>query len=228
MKEYTAFLLSYVRYGDHDAVIHCFTAEEGYRSFFLRGLYAAKNKKKALLYPLSEVSLVVNTKKNSALPAVSGIEARKRVVSGTEDIKVNSIVFFIAEVLDNVLRNEGQNGGIFNEIERFATQLAARNYSAHFHLLFTIMPLLGIKPLLSGKRFLDPESGVFVDEIAHRDFGFQTSVLWKEMLTETDYTRRFSAEEKQQLLQTLMIYYTLHLPEFRQPVSLDVLRELFQ
>ena len=41
------FLLSYTKYGDHDAVLHCFCRENGFASFFAKGIYAPKNKKKA-------------------------------------------------------------------------------------------------------------------------------------------------------------------------------------
>ena len=51
------FLLSYTKYGDHDAVLHCFCRENGFESFFAKGIYAPKNKKKAFLFPLNELSI---------------------------------------------------------------------------------------------------------------------------------------------------------------------------
>ena len=42
-------LLSYIKYGDNDAILHCFTENAGFQSFFMRGIYSPKNKKKAYL-----------------------------------------------------------------------------------------------------------------------------------------------------------------------------------
>ena len=53
MNKFSAFLLSYFKYGENDAVLHCFTLENGFQSFFLKGVYSAKNKKKAYLAPLT-------------------------------------------------------------------------------------------------------------------------------------------------------------------------------
>jgi DNA repair protein RecO (recombination protein O) len=53
MHNQICFLLSYLKYGDNDAFLHCFSAEEGYQSFFVKGIYSAKNKKKPYLFPLN-------------------------------------------------------------------------------------------------------------------------------------------------------------------------------
>ena len=57
------FLLSYTKYGDHDAVLHCFCRENGFESFFAKGIYATKNKKKAFLFPLNELLVYTSDKK---------------------------------------------------------------------------------------------------------------------------------------------------------------------
>lgn len=46
MDKNTGFLLSYIKYGDYDAILHCYTLESGFQSFFMRGIYSAKNKRK--------------------------------------------------------------------------------------------------------------------------------------------------------------------------------------
>lgn len=57
------FLLSYTKYGDHDAVLHCFCRENGFESFFAKGIYAPKNKKKAFLFPLNELLVYTSDQK---------------------------------------------------------------------------------------------------------------------------------------------------------------------
>ena len=75
MQNQTCFLLSYVRYGDNDAVLHCFSKEAGFQSFFAKGLYSARNKKKAYLFPLNHINIMVAPKRiASGIPNVSKIE----------------------------------------------------------------------------------------------------------------------------------------------------------
>jgi DNA repair protein RecO (recombination protein O) len=56
MNSQNGFLLSFIKYGENDAVLHCFTEEEGFQSYFLKGIYSKKNKKKALLQPLNKLN----------------------------------------------------------------------------------------------------------------------------------------------------------------------------
>ncbi|MGS0748846.1 recombination protein O N-terminal domain-containing protein [Halpernia sp. GG3] len=42
MTKKKGFLLSYLKYGDNDAILHCFTNDEGFESFYIRGIYACE------------------------------------------------------------------------------------------------------------------------------------------------------------------------------------------
>ena len=44
-------LLSYIKYGDNDAILHCFTENAGFQSFFMRGIYSPKTRKRPILLP---------------------------------------------------------------------------------------------------------------------------------------------------------------------------------
>ncbi|AYO57220.1 hypothetical protein CO230_03195 [Chryseobacterium sp. 6424] len=46
----TCYLLSYIRYGDHDAVLHCFSKDAGYQSFFAKGSIHLKTRKKPTFF----------------------------------------------------------------------------------------------------------------------------------------------------------------------------------
>jgi DNA repair protein RecO (recombination protein O) len=47
----------------------------------------------------------------------------------SSDIRKNSILFFVSDLLNQVLRNESQNQNIFYEITNFLYELQTENFS---------------------------------------------------------------------------------------------------
>ena len=229
MTKKKGFLLSYLKYGDNDAILHCFTNDEGFESFYIRGIYAAKNKKKALLTPLSEILLDVNLKRrSSALPLLNNIESAD-VENYDFDVKTSSVLFFIADFLHQVLKSENTKSKIYSEIEFFIIQLKAGNLQAHLIFLFKIIELLGFAPLTGNGKFLDLEKGDFSDQISHQFFTEDISQIWKNILENNDtYNFKFPKNKNRELLNSLLVYFKYHFENFKIPISLEIVKEIFQ
>lgn len=229
MEKKKGFLLSYIKYGDNDAILHCFTNNGGFESFYLRGIYTPKNKKKSFLKPLSELYLDVNIKRKSgALLLLNQIENVNPVVDQF-NIKSSTILFFISDFLNQVLKNENAQSLVYLEIEAFVTELENNNFQAHLHFLFRIIQLLGFAPLAGNGSFLDIEMGLFVDHISHESFDAEISAIWKELLTSTKlYSDAIPQNKSREFLNSLLLYYTYHYDNFKTPVSLEIVKEIFQ
>jgi DNA repair protein RecO (recombination protein O) len=78
MNSQNGFLLSYLKYGENDAILHCFTEEEGFQSYFLKGIYR-KKKKKALLLPLNKLNFLINPVKGNGIPSISKFELKAMI-----------------------------------------------------------------------------------------------------------------------------------------------------
>lgn len=220
------FLLSYTKYGDHDAVLHCFCRENGFESFFAKGIYAPKNKKKAFLFPLNELLLYTSDKKKS-IQNVQKIE-QKNVDFLSSDIRKNSILFFISDLLNQVLRNENQNVGIYSEISIFLSQLQIDNFQSHLIFIFRLLKQQGLQPLFSDKTYLNPETGNFEDIEIHHFFDKTISDIWKDLITSPDpYSIKLSRTEKQNFLDSILVYFHYHFTDFREPRSLEIIKEIF-
>ena len=229
MQNQDCFLLSYVKYGDHDAILHCFSAQHGYQSLFARGIYSSKNKKKPYLFPLNLLSITL-AKGNGqkSLPAVAKIEPATAFCD-FNDVKINSMLFFTADFLQQILRQEDQNEVAFNEINRFIEHVERSNSVSHLSLIFQFLKVSGIAPLLKEGRFLDPESGNFTAELSHPFFTAEISSLWRKFLTaENTYAIQLPRRERNNFLDSLMIYYHLHFTGFYTPHSLEILREIYE
>lgn len=228
MQNQTCFLLSYLKYADNDAVLHCFSKESGFQTYFVKGLYTSKNKKKAYLFPLNQITITLNFKKgSSAMQTISKIE-QGNLNFDFEDVKTNTILFFISDFLHQILREETQYNTIYNKIENFAEELFNKNYNAHIALIFSILKSLGISPLLSNNQYLNAETGTFTNIQNHHLFDEATSLIWKNYLTEeNNYTLKLNRKERSKTLESLMMYYQIHFTGFYTPNSLSIIEQIF-
>lgn len=228
MQKQTGFLLSYLKYGENDAVLHCFTLENGYQSFFLRGLYSAKNKKKAYLIPLHELNFTLSSHSaNSTLPAISKIE-KKENQEDFWDVKQSSVVFFVADFLHQTLKNEESNLKLYAEIKAFKSSLSSGNLYAHYLFLMRILKIFGIAPLLSENQYLEIERGIFTNETSAQTLDMSLSTIWKNILTNDQLEIKIEKEHRKKLMDSILLFYKLHFPEFYIPKSLQIIHQLFE
>ncbi len=222
------FLLSFIKYGENDAILHCFTEDDGFQTYFLKGIYTKKNKKKAFLLPLNNLNITVGSNKNTAIKTISKFEIAQLSDIYT-DIKANAVIFFVADFLNHILRSEDKNISIFREMEVLIKQLESKNYSSHFVFLLIILRIQGVAPLLGEGNFLDPETGTFSHIETHHFFNDQTSLIWKTILTETNpYEIKIAQSQRKNFLDSVLIYYHYHVTDFRTPDSLEVLQQIFE
>jgi len=229
MISHTGFLLSFLKYGDSDAILHCFTLEEGFQSFFLKSVFTQKNRKKALILPLSILSF--NCRKSKAgveINSVLKFELEQSYDFYT-DVKANTIVFFISDFLNQILKHENCNPAIFSAIEEFNDNLDAQNYRAHLVLLILLLKIQGIAPLHSSLEFLDPETGNFNLNGTHHLFTKEISSLWKDISTsENPYEIKIKTSDRKQLLDSILVYYHYHFTDFRIPNSLEIIQQIYE
>ena len=220
------YLLSYVKYGEHDVILHCFTQKMGFQSYFLRGIYSTKNKKKAYLAPLNEITFVIDNHHKSNIISIKKIEQCKILESN--DIRVSSIIFFVAEFLSQVLKTEVKQENIYLVIKKFCNAVEQNNFHAHFIFLVEFLKIQGIAPLVSDEKYLDPEMGRYDIMVGHHLFNEEISSLWKNYILESDISNiKIKNELKRQFLDSVMLYYYYHFPDFKTPKSLEVLKMIF-
>ena len=121
MDKNTGFLLSYIKYGDYDAILHCYTLESGFQSFFMRGIYSAKNKKKAFLSPLNELGITFSSHHGN-LPTIKKVELNEKLPDEV-NVHQNAVIFFLSDFLNQILKNESQNVALYQEIKFFKQKI---------------------------------------------------------------------------------------------------------
>lgn len=228
MNSQNGFLLSFIKYGENDAVLHCFTEEDGFQAYFLKGLYSRKNKKKALLLPLSKLNFSVNPVRGNGIQTVSKFELVKNNDIYT-DIKTNTVVFFVSDFLNQVLKQENKNLNIFRGIEEFIDELSRHNYQSHFIFLIKLLKIQGVAPLINNGKYLDPETGTFSHGLTHQLFNEDISNIWKNIISsENPYQVKIHQPFRKDFLDSLLVYYHYHITDFKIPASLEVIQQIFE
>lgn len=228
MNKFSGFLLSYFKYGENDAVLHCFTLENGFQSFFLKGVYSAKNKKKAYLAPLNELLItVVDKKKISDLHLVSKIECLDDILP-EYNVKVSSLAFFVSDFLHQVLRNEQANTLLYQEIKEMKLLISDGDTSAHYTFLIRLLKIFGISPLLQDGNFLNIEKAEFQKFSEENGPNDEVSLIWRKVLEEKFTLQKIKKESRKILLDSIIFYYKIHFPDFHTPKSLAILTQVFE
>lgn len=228
MNKFSGFLLSYFKYGENDAVLHCFTLENGFQSFFLKGVYSAKNKKKAYLAPLNELLItVVDKKKISDLHLVSKIECLGNILP-EYNVKVSSLAFFVSDFLHQVLRNEQANTLLYQEIKEMKLLISDGDTSAHYTFLIRLLKIFGISPLLQDGNFLNIEKAEFQKFSEENGPNDEVSLIWRKVLEEKFTPQKIKKESRKILLDSIIFYYKIHFPDFHTPKSLAILTQVFE
>lgn len=232
-------VLSVVRHSDTKNIITLYTRERGRMSF----LSPTGNRKASRM-------------RNASLQLLSVIEADVRIVGSRDlqllgkfsnstvwrDLYFNpvkiSIVIFLSEFLNSLLRESAPDGNLYEFIVRSLQllDLSKGKYSNyHIAFLISLLPLVGIEPDMTGYGvggFFDMREGVFRNfPPTHSDYldPQQSGVIpLLNRMTLANHSRfRFNVGDRREILKGLLNYYSIHFPGTDKLKSPAILSDLF-
>ena len=232
-----AIVLSKLKYKDNDLIVKCYTQQLGILSFLLRGVLKSRKggSRTAYFQLLSQLQLVVLHKENRSLQTIKETKLSSIYSSLHTNVIKSAIVMFLSEVLLNTLKEEEQNEALYSYLENTLLWLDSQSEYANFHLLF----------LLKLTKYLG-----FYPDTANIDFHFFNLKEGKFELKQTDkYTIKgenltllktllgitfdalpnikINAKQRQSFLSMILLYFELHLDDFRTPKSLQIFNQVF-
>ncbi|RAV29513.1 DNA repair protein RecO [Sinomicrobium soli] len=232
-----AIVISAVKYGDNSLIARCFTERHGVQSYLLRGVLSARKGKlrKAHFLPLTQLEITAGHRGKGALEHIREARVYYPYATVHTDVVKNTIVLFLAEVLNQSVREEEQNAPMFRYIGEGLQWLDATGANPNFHILFLLglTRFLGFYPDTTATHlpYFDLLEGGFS---AHAGYG---PVVYGETLdcfrrfVNTDFEElgqiRMTKQHRRELLDAMVTYFELHLTGFRKPRSLEVLHEVF-
>lgn len=230
-----ALVLHTLRYGDTGLISDLFLPSRGTQTF----IFPSAKRRAALLSPLSFIELTYDFRPQKNLQRARELHAALPYRTIPYQPLKTSLALFLAEFLYNALRHETQNEPLYAYLRAALTWLdeAETGYTNfHLALLIHLTRFLGLWP-----RSDDYHEGDLFDLLEARfvslppPHGAALTAPEARMLSKylrMDYTNmdhfRLNRQLRRTVLERLTQYYRLHIPEFGEVRSVDVLRELFE
>ncbi len=233
-------LIRTTRYNDHSVMAKMYTREMGMQSMIIRGTgKSKKNRKNGLLQPLNILTLETWYQPQKNMHHVKEMALAHHYINLHQgDMVRSSIIMFINELIYKSIREEEENGPLFDFICNSLMELdKSTSKVINFHLVFTLhfSRFLGFFPESrnpQGKTYLDLHEGRFTSsEPLHPQYiSGDTRELFEKILA-TDYQNmgelHLSNGDRKVLLALLIDYYSIHLHGFGSMKTPQVLESLF-
>ncbi len=222
--------LSYIRYKETSIIAKVYTETFGMQSYIVNGVRSSRSRSNriALFQPLTLLDMVVYRQpKADALHRLSEIQNRHPFREIPFHPIKTSLAIFVTEMLTRVLREEESNEALFDFLERSVLYLEdAREGYENFHLQF----LLELAAYLGfGLESVGDFYGQ-LKEYPATALPSEDQLLHLQALLNRPYGTplKITRQERGALLQRMLLFYKLHLPNLGEIRSLEVLQEVLK
>ena len=236
-----AIALGTLRYGDSSLIAACYTQQFGLQSYMLKGILSAKKKKKlskSFFEPLTLLEFEAKKNRDGKLGYLQEVTLLQAYTSIPFNLRKKAVVFFLAEVIHQVVKEEQQepNPSLFEFLKKRLLWLDKHSEIGLFHLktMLDLTKFMGFYQNISNNDapYFSLEAGCMS---AYKPrFHFiegDLKTLWINVLgTKFEATGNInvSREEKMVLLEYAINYFKLHLQQFKPPKSTEILNALFK
>ena len=232
-----AIVIHTIKFGDTSLIVKLYTQTEGVKSYLIKGAFSNKSKfKVAYFQPLTLLDIEANHNNKGTLNSLKEVRVLYHYQTIPTNIIKQTILIFLAEVLNSSLVEEGNHETLFDFLNTSLTWLDTHDKTSNFHLLFllNLSKYLGFYPetKLNGANYFDLSEGKLSNNITASEAISNADLkLFKSILgTNFDSIEqlKLNSQLRQQLLTIMIQYYELHISGFKKPKSLPILKSIFE
>lgn len=232
-------VLHSIPYNDKYSIIYMYTEAFGRASYLVARNRGKKSTvSKALFMPLSVLEMEVEHLNKRDLHRIKETKICYPLTALFCNPVKNVLALFLSEVLFRVVKDTEPDARLFGFLYESIQMLEySEEGVANFHLVFLLRLLyyLGIYPNADSHNqgyYFDMLNGVFIDSIPmHRHYlNREESLVFARLLKisfENMSLFTFSRKDRVRIIERILEYYRLHLPEFPEIKSFSVLQSLF-
>jgi len=232
-------ILNQIKYTDSGIVARLYTRKFGRQSFLIKGMRNRKAGKHNILFqPMFILDLEMHYKASHEMQVLKEFSVSFTPYDIHSNIKKSCVAIFLGEVLTSVLKEESPHEEMFDYIEESIIYFdSCKEAFANFHIGFLagLSSFLGFEP---GPRtnvndsFFDMTNGKFVPiPPVHGNYANAeiSNILADFFVASYDNISNITLTGtlRNEVLDTLVRYYSLHLPGLKKINSLEVLKEVF-
>ncbi len=219
-----AIVIRATRYTSNSFVVKAFSKEHGIINFMLRS--SGKNKRSAFKEQLSILELSFAKPLSDSVASPSQIKLHLPYTGLALSPIKRTVALFISEVLDQCIKQESADLACYDYVKSELLSLDSTNDFNDFHVRFMagLMSHLGIRPNITKETYLDLQEGKGRDHLPLHEL-YLNEVETKAFVCAMNQKKSELPIRKQ--LDNMLFYYKIHVGGFKDPKSLDVLREVF-
>jgi DNA repair protein RecO (recombination protein O) len=232
-------VLHQFRYNDESLIVNIYTQQHGNVSFLVKmPRQKRSNIKTLLLRPLNILEIDFDLRPNQSLQRISDMKLHVSYDSLPYDHIKGTVSLFLSEFLYYALKHEMENHALFQYIYNSLLWFdRSEKGVVNFHMVFLtrLTRFLGFWPnaqdYIQGMVF-DMKDAVMTGVLpSHGQYLNAEESAFLPFLLRMDYATmhlfRFNRQQRARVLDVLVDYYRMHIPEFPELKSLDVLRTVF-
>ena len=223
------------RYSESSVIARIFTREFGWLNFHIPGVRSSKNKSKGNLFqPLQYLEMDIYHHPGKNLMKMKEYRPGYIYRKLPFDMIRQSVAIFMLEVLSKCIHEEERNPLLYDFVRQRLIQLdedERLDLMMPANFLLQLSTILGFQPLASDHdqaEYFHLEDGHFDDMAGHPEMtlDLKTSEVLKRILN--DASSVLTSLERQLLVDGFIRYFQIHIPGFKQPTSLDILRQVLR
>jgi DNA repair protein RecO (recombination protein O) len=234
-----AIVLHSIKYGEQRIIADLFTRAHGRVSFIVPLPRSSKGRlKKQFFQPMTLLNVEYDLRPSVQLQKLHDAALLSPLSSMHSEPSKLAIALFLSEFLYHALKSEQQNEPLFQYVTSSIEWLdGSDGHFANFHLVFLmrLSRFLGFYPNLehdADDTFFDLRAATFcAAPPLHRDYLLPLEATHIQLLMRMDYASMhlflLSRSQRSRILELLLTYYRIHLPDFPELRSTEVLHELF-
>lgn len=222
-----------MKYSETSIIADIYTRQAGLRSFIISGVRSPRAKTKAGLFQLMSIlELVAYDKGDGKLSRIKEVRLAQHYHSLLFDVIKASVGTFMLEMTRNSIRESEANPPLYDFTESSFLQLdQLQENIANFHLryLYDLSRYIGFLPDLEYKQgdYFDLAEGRFAatPHSTHFASAEDSALLYSLFSLPADQSLSLplASSQRKALLDHLITYYKLHLDQFAEVRSIDVL-----
>lgn len=234
-----AIALTQIRYTDHSTIALVLTETHGKLAIMVRSGKKRSTRKQSYFQPLFLLDVEIEYRENREIQSLKDVRAEHPIHEIASNIRKQTVAVFLAEVLQKSIRLDQPDKPLFEFIYHqilLFDHLSKGSGLFHHYFLAQLMRFLGFNPANTWSNefpLLDTENGEFVP----------LNAMNPACLTETESrlvsgfiqtnAEQFpelslSSENKKLALESLLLYYSKHVPGFNKLKSYDILKAVFE
>ena len=227
-------ILQNTKYQDKKNILKIYTLQHGIQSYVVNIGHSKTSKiKSAHVIGLNQIEFIEQVKKTRNIQLISDIHVSYIYQNLFSNPIKNTIAIFLNEVLLKALKEQHENEELYRFVAESLIIFDNQNYEAnnfHLHFMVELSKHLGFYPNNNYSQqncIFDIQDGIFTTYIpqhlyyADSELSFYLSKLLND---KSDFI--CNSKIRAELLNLLLMLYRLHVPNFGEIKSIQILKEI--